>query len=185
MTRQTTYINLLGGPGLGKSTIAAEVFAGLKWQGVLCELVTEFAKGIVWDGHADILHDQLFVFTNQHRMMKRLDGKVDFVITDSPLLLSLVYNDDPISSATSQVYLDYIAQFKNLYYCIERRKQYSPVGRLQGYYEAIEIDQKVASLIKNLNVSARIIPGSPEGSQEIIKDVLNLNAKRRPGNEDD
>ena len=37
-------VNLFAGPGTGKSTVAAQIFAHLKWQGFSCELVTEFAK---------------------------------------------------------------------------------------------------------------------------------------------
>ena len=37
-------INLFGGPGTGKSTGAAYIFAKLKMCGVNCELITEFAK---------------------------------------------------------------------------------------------------------------------------------------------
>ncbi len=45
----TLVVNLLGGPGSGKSTTAADVFARLKWQDINCELVTEFAKDLVWE----------------------------------------------------------------------------------------------------------------------------------------
>ena len=42
---KTLVINLIGGPGCGKSTIAAELFSRLKKMGVTCELVTEYIKG--------------------------------------------------------------------------------------------------------------------------------------------
>lgn len=40
----TLVVNLFGGPGSGKSTGAAYVFARLKMLGYNAELVTEFAK---------------------------------------------------------------------------------------------------------------------------------------------
>ena len=46
---KTVVINLFGGPGCGKSTIAAELFAILKKQGYEVELVTEYAKDKVWE----------------------------------------------------------------------------------------------------------------------------------------
>jgi adenylylsulfate kinase-like enzyme len=40
-------INLFGGPGTGKSTLAAALFTDLKMKGINAELVTEFAKDLV------------------------------------------------------------------------------------------------------------------------------------------
>lgn len=46
---KTTVINLIGSPGTGKSTIAAELFARMKWLGFDVELVSEYAKELVWE----------------------------------------------------------------------------------------------------------------------------------------
>lgn len=43
----TSVINLIGGPGSGKSTTAAGLFFRMKSMGVRCELVTEYAKELV------------------------------------------------------------------------------------------------------------------------------------------
>ena len=42
-------VNLFGGPGIGKSTTAAGVFNLLKLHGIETELITEFAKDLVWE----------------------------------------------------------------------------------------------------------------------------------------
>ena len=79
--------NLFGGPGCGKSTLAARMFAKMKQLGIDCELVTEAAKDIVWEGG---VLDQYGLFAEQLRRVKRLEGKVDIAITDSPILLQAV-----------------------------------------------------------------------------------------------
>ena len=38
---KTTVINLIGAPGTGKSTLASELFALMKWQGYDVEIVSE------------------------------------------------------------------------------------------------------------------------------------------------
>lgn len=45
----TLYVNLYGGPGTGKSTGASYIFSKLKLAGVEAELVTEYAKDLVWE----------------------------------------------------------------------------------------------------------------------------------------
>ena len=42
--KDTLIINLIGGPGSGKSTTAAGLFYKLKQMGIDCEMALEFAK---------------------------------------------------------------------------------------------------------------------------------------------
>ena len=60
-------------------------------MGVNTELVTEFAKDLTWEERKDALKNQLYVSGNQAFRLSRLNGKVDVVITDSPLPLGLFY----------------------------------------------------------------------------------------------
>ena len=87
-------INLFGPPGSGKSTGAAEVFAALKKLGVNAELVTEFAKDKTWEHNATALGCQEYVFGKQSYRLARCRNDVDVIVTDNPLPLSLLYNQD-------------------------------------------------------------------------------------------
>lgn len=62
-------VNLFAGPGAGKSTTAAAVFAELKMQDVNCENCHEWIKWKVWERHLEIVNNQLFVFANQHHLL--------------------------------------------------------------------------------------------------------------------
>ena len=55
-------VNLFGVPGAGKSTGAAYVFSKLKMKGINAELVTEFAKDIVWENNSRGLKNQEYIF---------------------------------------------------------------------------------------------------------------------------
>ena len=55
-------VNLYGAPGAGKSTGAAYIFSKLKMAGVKAELVTEFAKDMVWEENNEALHNQMYMF---------------------------------------------------------------------------------------------------------------------------
>ena len=80
----TKYINIFGGPGAGKSTTAALLFAEMKSGGFKVELVTEVAKDFVWEDRSTTLSIQPYITIKQHRNLVRLKGKVDYVITDAP-----------------------------------------------------------------------------------------------------
>ena len=87
-------INLFAPSGSGKSTGAAYIFSMLKMNGISCELIQEFAKDKVWENNTEIFkpENQVYIFGKQFYRMSRLKDKVDYIITDSPLLLSNVYN---------------------------------------------------------------------------------------------
>ena len=42
-------INIFGGPGVGKSTVAADLFVIMKKEGYSVELVTEYAKELTYE----------------------------------------------------------------------------------------------------------------------------------------
>ena len=85
-------INLWGAPGSGKSTTAAGLFFLMKINKFKVELVTEYAKDLVWDRRDSMFGNQLSIFSEQNWRLHRLrDHGVDYVITDSPLFLPVFY----------------------------------------------------------------------------------------------
>ena len=89
----TKIINLFGGPGVGKSSIAAGLLYELKKKHISCDAPYEFPKVLAWDDNQSAIKDQLYVFANQHRGIVQSFGKVDYIIMDSPILLSLIYKN--------------------------------------------------------------------------------------------
>jgi len=141
-------VNLFAGSGAGKSTTAAGVFHALKRKDINCELVTEYAKDLVWDESYKVMLDQLLIFAQQNHRLRRLVGKVDVVITDSPLLLSIVYNKAySYNHKFNDFIMDIFNRYDNMNYFLKRTKKYNPIGRLQTEEEAKEIDKKVKSLL--------------------------------------
>lgn len=144
----TLVINLFAGPGAGKSTTAAGVFHQMKKAGLSVELVTEYAKDRVWEEHYSVFSDQLYLLAKQNRRLRRLIGKVDYVITDSPLLLGQAYataDIDAIKYITTWAFNKY----DNLNIFIKRTKPYDTRGRNETYDEALEVDEKVYKLLEN------------------------------------
>lgn len=164
-------VNLFAGPGAGKSTLAAGIFSELKFAGVNCELVREYAKDKVWEESFKTLDDQVYVFGKQLHRTNILNGKVPVVITDSPLLLSLYY-DKSQNQAFHKLVLDTFNGFDNMNYFISRKKAYVSSGRMQTESEAKAIDTVLCKLLAYKGVLFEHIDGTKEGLQKIVQDIL-------------
>jgi adenylate kinase family enzyme len=169
--RNTIIINLFAGPGSGKSTGAAYIFSKLKMLGIETELVTEFAKDLVWEENSVAIGCSPYVFGNQLFRIEKCLGKVDVVITDSPILLSTIY-DSTGSKYFQPLVLDLFSKFQNRSYFIKRVKKYNPNGRLHTETEANQKSEEILSLLENNMISYKTVVGDIEGYEIIIEDIL-------------
>lgn len=165
-------INLYGGPGVGKSTTSAGVFSLLKLHDVECELITEFAKDLVWEERYKTFGDQQYIFGKQHHRMWRVKDKVGVMITDSPLMLSTIYNYNTSSRHFINSVVDTVNSFNNLNVVLVRTKKYNQNGRNETEDQAREIDNIVKKRLTEFNMDWIEIPGNFEGINQITKRVL-------------
>lgn len=166
-------INLFGGPGTGKSTGAAYIFSQLKMAGVNAELVTEFAKDKVWEGNKEVFKNQAYIFGKQYFKISRCADKVDVIITDSPLLLSIIYNDNPIlGDSFNETVKNVFSSFNSMNYILSREKEYNPVGRNQTEDEAKEVDIQVKELLDSEKIAYELVGGNELGYDYIVDRVL-------------
>jgi tRNA uridine 5-carbamoylmethylation protein Kti12 len=142
-----TIINCFGGPGVGKSTLASQLFVELKKKGYLVEQCQEVAKELAWENDTRRLREQLLVFTAQYERLIRVHHLVRYVVTDSPLLLSIIYQpkDYPISF-TNMVY-DFFSRFNNFNLVITRTVEFQNVGRLHNLSQSRMKDLEIISLL--------------------------------------
>jgi len=143
---RTLVVNFFAGPGTGKSTTMAHCFAELKWKGYDCEMATEYAKDKVWEGSEHVLNNQFYVSGKQYHRLKRLEGKVQIILTDSPLLLATYYGrKEP--QEFRDLLIKYHETFENLNVFLRRQKDYNPNGRLQTLEEAKAIDDEFYNMV--------------------------------------
>ncbi len=175
-------INLWGGPGTGKSTTAAGLFYEMKKARLNVELVTEYAKDMVWEQRHNVLDDQIYIFAKQQRRIARLQGHgLDWVITDSPIALGLVYlRDGALSEHFHQLVMEVFNAYDNHNFLLQRNFEYNPVGRNQkDVDEARVYDEKVKRLLDAHQVSVRTILGGEKAVDTIMKDIVLSDAADR------
>ena len=163
-------INLIGGPGCGKSTTAAGLFYELKKKGYSVELVTEYAKTRVWEDALKTLKDQIYVFGKQHHSQWKLEGKVDYIVTDSSLLFSIIYGGDQVTEAFESLVIEDFKRFNNVCIFLERTGiDYERNGRLETSQEAEEIDKRILKLVDKYK-----IPITRVSSLTAVQEILDL-----------
>ena len=163
----TKLINFYGGPGSGKSTFSAQLFGIMKAKRMNVEYVPEFAKDLTWK-QSKCIDDQIYVFANQHHALYTLLGQVDYIITDSPLLLSLHYvtlglskfnrSYNPIFPTFEELIRETYRQYENIDYFVERGdRQFIQAGRNQNEQQAKEIDTSVYDLLNKEHIPFKTV----------------------------
>jgi hypothetical protein len=172
---KTLVVNLFGAPGAGKSTGAALVFAALKKAGINAELVTEFAKDKTWEHNMKALGVQEYVFGKQSYRLARCRDDVEVIVTDSPLPLAIMYNNNPaLDDSFAKVVFNIFNTYINCNYYIKRVKPYNPSGRNQTEEESNVLAEDIESLLIKNNIEYKTVNGDDIGYNSIVKDILDI-----------
>ena len=151
----TIVIELYGGPGIGKSTVAAQIFTDLKQQNVSCELVQEYSKDWVWIDRKIKEWDQFYILGKQLQKESILYGRVDYIITDCPLWLISFYeeynlNKNICTRTVPLIESDLANKVSRQRFFLNRKPhEYKENERFHSYQQAIEIDNLLKVYLKN------------------------------------
>ena len=172
-------VNLFGGPGSGKSTTRAGLFYLMKLAGYKVEEAPEWIKHKVYEEDPYPFKDQLYTLAKQNKQVRELDGKVDWCVTDSPLLLSLIYGEDKTKTFDKLVHETYDS-YDNINIFIKRAKPYAAYGRLQTEAEAREKDEEILEILRSRGDTVFTVAGD-ELAPSVILNYLQAELARRQG----
>ena len=166
-------VNLFGAPGAGKSTGAAYVFSKLKLEGFNAELVTEFAKDKVWEESKAVFDNQVYIFGKQYFRISKLEGKVDVVVTDSPLLLSSFYStDELLGDEFNDLVLKIFNHYDSYNAFINRVKDYNPIGRFQTEEESNKVAENLKWFLMCNGVKYTDYNGDIYSYNKLVEDII-------------
>lgn len=166
-------INFFGSSGCGKSTAASFLFTKLKMERMNVELVTEFAKEMVWENNDNAFQNQAYLFGNQSYRMSRLKGKVDIIITDAPLPLSILHNKDKtLGIEFNSVVMNVFNSYNNLNFFMLRSQPFDPIGRLETEEESDALVPVLQHLLDNYQITYQTYHGTEENYEKIANKVI-------------
>lgn len=155
MERKTVVISAMGGAGVGKTTACFHIACALKKKDYVVEYVPEYSKELVWDENWELLdgsyEHQKEILKEQKRRLDRLVGKVDFIVTDAPLLNNSIYlKDCPEKEDHKKYLLELFNEYDNFIFVVERdMSKYEQEGRIQTFEESVAIDGDIEKMLKD------------------------------------
>lgn len=155
--KKTILVNLVGAPGVGKSLFSALLYAELKLRGESVEYVQEYVKNLVWQDRIDEISNQYYVSYQQYKMLKAVDGKVDYIVTDGSLMHGLYYNSSYWNNVsdvekTREMILQKQEEFNNVYIFLQHGQfKYETEGRIHTKEESVKISVELEDQLKELN----------------------------------
>ena len=164
-------ISIFGGPAIGKTTVAAELFTALKQKGVDTAIVAEFATDMIMEGRPAALKHQWYVIANQIYRIWCGYNAMQVVITDSPIMLGPIYDPDA-SPALLAMCLEHHHKYNNLNLVLHRKPEFehSMAGRVHSLTESVSIDNRIISLLEDNNIP--YLHYDEYGKDRIIQMVL-------------
>jgi len=154
--------------------MAAALFSDLKKRGFNAELVTEYAKDKVWEHNDTVFSNQVYILGKQSYRVSRVAGQVDVIITDSPILLSAIYNPDPeIQNELEALTVKMFNQYNNLNIVLKRTFPYQKEGRMHSEEQSSEIYQKIIECLNQNGIGYSVFDNKDDTQQTLMDIIVN------------
>jgi hypothetical protein len=178
LNKKCYSINIIGAPGVGKSTISALLFANMKIRGYIVEYVQEYVKKLVWTRDFESINNQYYLSKKTFETLNQIvsSGSIEFCISDGPLLHGLVYNLQNSNNTsniekTEKFILDCISKFNNINIYLEPvpGRLYETAGRIHTEEESKQVGNLLKELLEKNKMIFVSFPADPNIITKIIE----------------
>lgn len=179
-TRQgALMINLFGGPCIGKTGMAANIFLALKTMGIEAANPEEHAKIAVLHRQQHLLDEQLILLGRTWDTLHALADQVDVVVVDSPLLLCSVYAGDKEAPHFHATVRDFHSRFSRINCLLTRNAtlSYSTTGRRETLTQSLLMDQKIEQALRDTGEDFIKTPPVGESTQAVAQRIAQAAAQ--------
>lgn len=165
--KKLTVINFWAGPGAGKSTTNAGLFNLMKRDYVDVELVTEYAKDLVWSERGKMFTEQDYIFAKQNHRLRRLVGKVEYAVTDSPFALGCMYAAEDYPLTFKPFVMECFNSYKNINIFLGRKHKYIAKGRNETEEQAKKKDEEIKHFLDVYRLPYIEFPSSEDTAKDV------------------
>lgn len=129
---------------MGKSTVAAMLFAHYKRRGIRVELAREQAKELFYQGR-DLQRNQILLLARQYQILKDMEAAgTELAISDSALRLQCYYAEgQPWFHPFAALVRGLREEFSEIDILLRRAVEYQNHGRAHSEAQAKEIDAAI------------------------------------------
>ena len=150
-------VNMFGAPSSGKSTIAANVFARLKTDGIPAEFISERAREVIAKfkfKKIKTMSDemQLEILEAQYHAETYFKHSTDYpVIADSSTLLTLAYGTESFfqkyGDRVQTLVNNIVSEMDVVFYLPLRDSVQDDPNRIHNYEQCLEVDAKIRNIL--------------------------------------
>ena len=131
-----------------------------------------------------VVQSQIYILAKQQFQQFSLNNTVEIAVTDSPILLSPIYDPTQCKFLRGLAIKEY-NKYNNLMYFIERdpEAKYEQEGRYQDLEGAKKVDKKVKDFLNKNKIKYKTLVGiRPESLITIMHDIMRV-MKHKKGKE--
>lgn len=178
----TKVINLIGGPGSKKSLVSADLILQLHLHNKSVEHLADYARYLVWQHDFEALKNQYHIANKQYKVMRMIDGDVQYLVVEGSLPQILYYNrnykDNICDMAKTEIQIkNWYNEFDNINIFVERDDSpYVQAGRFQTEEQAKLTDFAMQNILKKNNIGFVSLKPDIVKINEFIKHTLLKNS---------
>ena len=166
-------VNIIGGPGSGKTIISSDIFSKLKRNYITSDISSEYIKRKLREQALKVIQSQIYIFGKQQFQLFTMKDDVKVIVTDSPILLSAIYDKTRCPFLKGLILKEYHT-YDNMMYFLERDEKavYETEGRYQDLKGAKIVDRRVKKFLKDNDIKYKTVKGLGQDTIDtIVKDV--------------
>lgn len=161
MNGNRLVINIFGSAGVGKTTLATKLYNFMQADGgdnksaaqLKPVIVREYATMLINEGKTELLKDQILVTRNQIKLLQDAFKSSNLVITDSPVDLGLLYNQNPntvqeVSKLIVGANRGYTSIDLFLLHDDDTKQTYTMQGRVHTLEQSRANEERLLSILK-------------------------------------